>query len=211
MAYKAILLDLGGVIIPIDYGKPLVEFQKLGLNVSHDLFKNGGPDGILYAFERGEVSTKAFFEKLTQNAISPVSEKDFIKAWNSILLSIPPHRIEFLKTLGQMKPLFLLSNINDAHLHGFRSIVQQDFPGLDFDSLFIKTYYSHLLGLRKPDPKAFQCILEKHALTPHEVLYVDDSLEHIESALSLGIHARRIHPFDQDISTFIPKWMHENV
>ena len=56
-----------------------------------------------------------------------------------------------------------------------------------FEGLFEEVYYSHEVGIRKPDPKIFDKVLKAHSLKPEETLFVDDSIQHVESAKTLGI------------------------
>jgi putative hydrolase of the HAD superfamily len=49
-------------------------------------------------------------------------------------------------------------------------------------------YYSHLMGMRKPNSDIFEFVLTKHHLKPHETLFIDDSPQHIETAKKLGLH-----------------------
>jgi putative hydrolase of the HAD superfamily len=48
-------------------------------------------------------------------------------------------------------------------------------------------YLSHRVGLRKPDPKIFELVLSENNLLREETLFIDDSIQHIESASQLGI------------------------
>ena len=63
---------------------------------------------------------------------------------------------------------------------------------MEFISLFNKVYFSHKIGCRKPDKKAFEIILEENNLNPNNVLFVDDSLQHIEGAKNLGIKTHHL-------------------
>ncbi|MBI2406522.1 MAG: HAD-IA family hydrolase, partial [Candidatus Harrisonbacteria bacterium] len=50
-------------------------------------------------------------------------------------------------------------------------------------------YYSWQTGFVKSDPRAYKKVLEDNALEPEEVLFFDDSEEHIRVAKELGISA----------------------
>lgn len=41
-------------------------------------------------------------------------------------------------------------------------------------------------GLAKPDPRIFHALVETHALTPPETVFIDDSLRNVEAAEELG-------------------------
>lgn len=52
-----------------------------------------------------------------------------------------------------------------------------------------KAYFSWQTGFVKPDPKAWELILEEHNLKPEECLYFDDQEKNIEASNSVGIKA----------------------
>ena len=60
-----------------------------------------------------------------------------------------------------------------------------EFPSIK--SLFTTTYLSHEIGLRKPNKEAFEWVLSDANINAHETLYIDDSIQHINSAKDLGI------------------------
>ncbi|HAL83421.1 MAG TPA: HAD family phosphatase, partial [Mucilaginibacter sp.] len=82
---------------------------------------------------------------------------------------------------------FLLSNINQIHYDFIMDYLKIEF-GFDGNShLFEKTYYSHLVGKRKPDAAIFEQVLNENNLNPAETLFIDDSPQHIATAQKLGI------------------------
>src|SRR5690606_12199127 len=81
----------------------------------------------------------------------------------------------------------LLSNTNNIHLASINNYTSSTFKFKNLDELFIKAYYSHQIGLRKPNKAIFEFVLKDAQLFAEETLFIDDSLEHIESAKALGI------------------------
>ena len=64
--------------------------------------------------------------------------------------------------------------------------LQLRFGYREFDQLFHKAYFSFDLHLSKPNPEIFEFVLDQHKMLPEETLFIDDTLEHIESARKLG-------------------------
>ena len=60
--------------------------------------------------------------------------------------------------------------------------------------LFEKRWFSHQIGLDKPDPEIFRHVLNDGGLKPEETLFIDDTLVHVEAARSVGINAWHLHP-----------------
>jgi glucose-1-phosphatase len=111
-----------------------------------------------------------------------------------MLLDIPKERIDLLLELGKQYRIFLFSNTNAIHLKRFNEIVEHSFTIPSLDSLFEQSYYSHLISKRKPDPLAFKLILDQNNLNKEETLFIDDSIQHIESAQKIGIKTLHLQP-----------------
>ncbi|HSX37750.1 MAG TPA: HAD family phosphatase, partial [Chlamydiales bacterium] len=92
---------------------------------------------------------------------------------------------EMLAIVSELKsqqiPVGLLSNINDKYTKLIR-----DFG---FYEPFDPCLLSCEMGLEKPDPKAYQLLLEKLALPADEIVFIDDKEENVEAAKKLGIDA----------------------
>ena len=58
----------------------------------------------------------------------------------------------------------------------------------DNSIFFEKDYYSHLMGMRKPNKDIFEYVLEEHGLLAEETVFIDDSPQHLETAKALGMH-----------------------
>lgn len=179
---KAIIFDLGGVILNIDYQRTVDEFKKLGVPHFGEIFSQFKQSSFTDDFEKGRISENDFYETVKAKTEVDFSFSEFRAAWNAMLLDLPPQRIETLKKLSEQYRLFLFSNTNETHYNKFITKVESD-----FDILFEKTYYSHQFGLRKPDKIALQTLLEQNNLVAEDTLFIDDSYQHIESANSLGI------------------------
>jgi len=61
----------------------------------------------------------------------------------------------------------------------------------DFNKLFIKAYYSHEIGLRKPYPESFLYVLNKQHLNPGETLF---TLKNVEGAKQVGLQTIHLIP-----------------
>jgi glucose-1-phosphatase len=199
----AIIFDLGGVVLNIDYNRCIEEFKKLGEEHFEELYTKSHQDKIFDQLEMGKISAadfRAYMKKFLHPSVPP-SEID--RAWNALLLDLPKHRIDLLLELKKKYRIYLFSNTNEIHMEGFRKIIGKAYGDPDLlEKVFHKTYYSHLIGLRKPHPEAFRHILHEQGLKPAETLFIDDSIQHIEGASSIGIQT--IHLVNKDISEVLP-------
>ena len=71
------------------------------------------------------------------------------------------------------------------------------------ENLFDKIYLSFEIGFRKPAESAFKIILKENNLNPNEVLFIDDSPQHIETAERLGMNCYYLLD-EEDITTIFP-------
>ena len=183
---KNIIFDLGDVIININASLTIRACQQLLQEDFPEMESELHFKKIAEKFEIGTYSTAdfiSFFKKhlptLTSNEIS--------KAWNTMLLDIPEERILLLKKLSKNYRVFLLSNTNEIHLNFINQYVSKKFALPSIAAIFEKAYFSHEMGLRKPNPAIFKLILADKNLNAEETLFIDDSEEHIIAAKQLNL------------------------
>ena len=191
---KNIIFDLGGVVINLNFQKSLDAFQKLSKSQKVIEFTQRQQASLFDDYETGKITDAAFRDGLRKHYDIEGTDEQIDEAWNALLLDIPAERIDLLRELGNKYRLYLLSNTNAIHLQRFNQIVAESFTIPDLDSLFEKTYYSHLIGQRKPDAVVFEQILAQNNLNRSETLFVDDSIQHIESANAIGIKTLWLAP-----------------
>jgi glucose-1-phosphatase len=186
----AIIFDLGGVILNLEYDATQRAFEELMGIDFHALYNQTQQTGIFDAWETGAITADEFraFIRSQQPDLS-LSDAQIDTAWNAMLKDFPPHRIDFLRQIGKQKPIYLLSNTNAIHKTAFDAIYEQTFgqPATHFDTLFQQAHYSHILGRRKPHQETFACLIELHGLKPETTLFIDDSPQHIEGAKQVGL------------------------
>jgi putative hydrolase of the HAD superfamily len=190
---KAIILDLGGVILNIDYQQTIRAFELLlknGVNVEA-FYTQAKQTEVFDLFEKGEISAAEFRTGLKKIFGHQLADQEIDSAWNAMLLDLPPERLTFVSELRKKYPVYLLSNTNEIHYHAFRKNLEETFgnPSI-LEDIFDKTYYSHLIKERKPTAAAFNYVLDDNHLNPTEVVFIDDSAQHVAGALELGINAR---------------------
>jgi epoxide hydrolase-like predicted phosphatase len=184
---KAIIFDLGGVLLNIDFKKVSNAFKALGVNEFDDLYSQSEVNQLFGDLETGKISEEKFCIEIKKYTPQPVTNNDIINAWNSILLDYRKESIEYLKQLKSKYKVFLLSNTNIIHHKAFNKIFTDTISPESFDSCFHKAYYSYKIGLRKPDATAYQYVLKENGLLPEEALFIDDTLKNIEGAKAAGL------------------------
>jgi glucose-1-phosphatase len=191
---KNIIFDLGGVIINIDYHKSIRELEQYCQHGHTIEYSQKAQSQLFDLFETGNSSPEDFRRELRETYHLDATDEQIDDAWNAMLLDIPAERIELLRELSKKYRIFLLSNTNAIHLKRFNEMVEHSFTIPSLDSLFERTYYSHLIGQRKPDAIVFEQILEQNGLQREETLFIDDSIQHIESADKVGLQTLFLQP-----------------
>jgi putative hydrolase of the HAD superfamily len=191
MEVRNIVFDFGGVIINIHHNEVEKAFKDLGISDFERLFNKATQTDIFKKLEIGAINPEQFRNTLREIIGKEISDEELDKAWNRIIGNYPPHRIELLKNLKTKYRLFLLSNTNIIHYDYYIQKFKTEF-GFDFHSLFEKTYWSFKMGERKPDQSAFSFVLNNSKLDANESLFIDDSIQNIETARQMGFRTDHI-------------------
>jgi putative hydrolase of the HAD superfamily len=197
----AIIFDLGGVILNLDYDLTVNAFKRLGQSNFDKLYTQANQDKIFDSFETGQISSNQFIKYMLQFLPKSISQNDVVKAWNLMLLDLPKERIHLLNELKKTKRIFLFSNTNEIHFEAFKNQMEMEFGNRNLlEDTFEQTYFSHLEKVRKPNKEAFTKVINEQGLENHRTLFIDDSIQHIEGARKLGIRAIHLIGFEiQDL------------
>ena len=191
---KNIIFDLGGVILNLDNQRTTDAFVALGLKNIKEYFGHGHAASFFKDYETGGITDRQFIDAIREVTGLNVTDEAIIDSWNALLLDFPPERIHLLKELEKRYRLFLFSNTNALHLAALRSIYTKTFGSGSLEDLFEKTYYSHLLGMRKPDMASYEYILKENGLNAPETLFVDDAIINVEGAEQAGLKGLFLRP-----------------
>lgn len=200
--FSTIIFDLGGVIINLDEQKTITEFARYS-RLSLDSIK----DRILkfdayFDLEMGKISEARFRDEIRSQFQVEASDVEIDACMNAMLLDIPMERLQLLTKLARQHQLFLLSNTNSIHLRKFNKIIEEltGVPGID--SFFSKTYYSHVVGMRKPNQEIFQKVIDDNKLEPSKTFFIDDNKSNIEGAQTVGIRTHHLTDSSQLFEIF---------
>jgi putative hydrolase of the HAD superfamily len=197
----AIIFDLGGVILNIDYQLPVKAFKKLGIENFNELFSQASQSNLFNDYEKGEISSDDFIKEIKKYLPQNTSDEAIINAWNSILLDLPEERLFCLEKAAENHRIFLLSNTNALHIDSFNQYLLTNLQLPSLEPFFETLYLSYEVGLRKPDLRIFEYVLQDAGLLPERTLFIDDSIQHIQAASELGILTK--HLLNEDITTFL--------
>ena len=180
----ALVLDLGGVLLKVDWGQSLEVFRQEVPDFSSELARWIYEWEVYDSFERGHVGVEEFFEAFSKLTGLKRDLPWMIEGWNRMLVNELPGVASLVRELADSIPLYALTNANTVHMdHVLRS-----FPVVEY---FQKIYSSHELGFRKPQPEIYQAVVKDLKVDPSGILFIDDLPANVEGARAVGLHGEK--------------------
>jgi len=184
MKVKAIIFDLGGVLIDLDfsnfYNKIIIQspLNKPQTPIILEFFRQSD------MYHQGNMTDDEFYQlacDLLQ--VCMLNQSDFFDAFNSIISGFNSNVAEIINKLRESNQykLIALSNVNSSH---WDYILNKKWNFIDWFDELILSHETHLI---KPNPKIFEYAIKKAGCKPRQIVYIDDGLNNIRSAKELGI------------------------
>jgi len=197
---KNIIFDLGGVLLNINPLLSLIEFEKISGLDQKELTMRLLSENIFEKFETGKLNNTQFRSELCRIINIKASDSEIDRAWNTLLLDFPQHRVELVKQLRKNYRIFLLSNTNNIHFDHYTREFNEKY-GFRMTDLFEKLFLSHEIGIHKPDAGIYTYVLQNDGIVASETVFFDDSLANIEAAALQGIQGIHIEA-GHDVTSF---------
>lgn len=203
---KNIIFDFGGVLLDLDYHETERQLTKV---MRRDLnFKSLSEEekDVFYNYEKGELSDELFLWQLQHWSVGVPTPRDLIDAWNGMLLDIKKEKLDFVLELSHKYKVYLLSNTNSLHIKFVMRLLKEKYEINDFDTrYFEKAYYSHLVGMRKPDKEIFDFIALDANIKKEESVFIDDLEENVKGAQLAGMPSMHF-PANENLAS----WFNDN-
>ena len=194
MKVKAIIFDLGGVVVDLDfsnfYNRVITQspLNKPQTPIMLEFFRQSD------IYHQGNMTDDEFYQlacDLLQ--VCMVDQTEFFEAFNSIISDINLNVIDLIKKIRDTNKykLIALSNVNSSH---WDFILKKNW---DFLNYFHELILSHEIHLIKPDPEIFKYAIRKAGCKPQQIVFIDDGLNNIRSAKQLGIFGIKYTNLDE--------------
>lgn len=180
---KALLFDLGGIVINIDVRASIAGFAELAGMAIETLQHDFHADALYHDYECGKLTTAQYFRYLQSRLGIMVSDQQMTEAWNAMLGDLNQDTFEAINQVRTQLPCYAFSNTNTAH----KEKLFVSYP--DVMDLFNSIYFSCDLGARKPDRIAYQLVAKRLGVEPGKILFFDDSPVNVSGALDAGFQA----------------------
>lgn len=175
------IFDIGNVMIRLDYEGVLAGVSRDTAASTDEIIEALGR--VLPDFERGWIEFSDVHEHMRKRIGYLGSEEKLRKLWLSLLAAPVDGIEELMDRVREHYKVAYISNCNAPHAEviakKFRILFRKEEPII----------YSHECEAVKPDPGIFRKALERLDTGADDVVYVDDLLENVRAAISVGIEA----------------------
>ncbi|GAB3659553.1 HAD family hydrolase [Ramlibacter alkalitolerans] len=183
---RAVLFDLGGVVLDVDFARPLTVWQPHSRLSPEELRAAFRQDDPYLRHETGALSADGFLSHL-RDVLALDCDADIVRAgFNAMLVAEIEETVRLLEAIRADVPCYAISNTNPVHV----AEIERAFPTLL--PRFARVFVSHEIGQRKPDAAAFRHVLDAIGVAAPEALLFDDLLPNIEAARAIGMQAVQV-------------------
>jgi len=195
---KNIIFDFGDVICDIDFNRTVAAFSRLSKSTLSISVENYIHHPVFGGLEKGDISLAEFRNEVRHLLQTDASDDAIDEAWAQVIINSDQERMNMLKHLKQHYRLFLLSNTNDIHIDTAFQRINSSFD-VDFRSMFDEVYFSHQLGMAKPDANIYNYVLDDAHIIASETLFIDDNKANVEAAERLGFKTYHYKPREEKV------------
>ncbi len=186
MSLKALLIDLGNVVVFFDRRKVAEHFAAITgqeeSSINYHLNESADGQARLAAFERG--GSRNDFKVLTERVLGTSLPGSLFWAMHVDLFRANYPVINLLHRVKSLYPeikLVAVTNTDEVRLE--RMLLLAEFAGILFDNVAASCYVCS----RKPQQKIYQVAISLACVQKEECLFVDDILENCAAAEKNGI------------------------
>ena len=187
---RNLIFDLGNVILNIDTKLSEIAFAQYGMNDFEKLYTLASQNELFDRLEVGSITENEFYDEFRRVTGCKLDDKTLEQCWDALIMDFPAARIEMLKHLkaeGEYRT-FILSNTNIIHYRFYTALLKRT-RGVDgLESLVEHAYFSHEIGLKKPNRDIFDYVVEHSHIKPEESIFIDDNEANIKAANALGFN-----------------------
>ncbi|MGE6738659.1 HAD family hydrolase [Allorhizobium pseudoryzae] len=193
---RLMVFDVGGVFIALDAEKRRVALEAGGrwradAAPRQDLLE------INRTFRLGQISEDQYLNAAC--AIYGLPVEPVLAAETALLAGVLDEMVTYVRELRSRYRVVCLSNTQALHWrHVIDEMLGQD--------LFDETYLSHEMGMEKPSDDIYLALQGREDVRPEQILFVDDTLENVNTARRLGWHAIHHDDARRTIAT-IEHWL----
>lgn len=195
--YRAVIFDLGGVVMPspLDAFREYERLYGLPHRFLSEVVVSGGDDGAWSRLERGELSMAEFADEFEAECSAAGGTVSVTELFGAIHEGAGP-RPAMLTAIARIRE----EGLETAALTNNWAMDDGDRSGSTGVSLLAETFdvvvESAVEGLRKPDPRIYELTCERLGVEPTEAVFLDDLGANLKPARALGMTTIKVAAAD---------------
>jgi putative hydrolase of the HAD superfamily len=197
---RALLFDLGGVIMALDWDRVFATWAAASGANAEDLRARYSFDAAYQRHERGEIGELEYYQALRESLGIDIDDQAWADGWGALFVGEIEPTVELLERVKDRIPVYAFSNTNPTHERIWSKKFERALGH------FRKVFVSSSLGARKPERVAFEMVAEQIGVPMHETLFFDDTLENVEGARAAGLQAIHVKR-PQDVRDALRPWL----
>lgn len=174
-----IVFDLGKVLLDFDYAVAVRRLLASSNCTAAELLTLINQSPLLMQYERGAITTGAFFERVREVSGYEGSFDAFKEMFGDIFTPIPEMIQLHSDLVARGYPVFVFSNTNEMAVDHIRS----HFP---FFSRFDGYVVSYEHGTMKPEAALYKAVEQLCGRRGGRIIYLDDRVENVEAGRARG-------------------------
>lgn len=181
--YKAVIFDIGGVIQNLRWEVVANQLVDLKRDITMDMFRDAfyyQKEKYFEMYETNKMNSEEFWKMVaSQLGLSKKAAGRVSKAFVSLYDPTNPRVEGIIKRLKPDYKLIIISNSCPE--------LKENVESNDFYDIFNKKYFSHEMGMKKPNKEFFEHILKENYLNANECVFVDDAPRNVDAANEIGM------------------------
>lgn len=191
MSPKAVVFDLGKVLVDFDYSIAARALASRGRVAADEVKRLIDQSPLLVTYETGQLATEKFYNHVCEATGFCGDLEEFGRLFGDIFTPIEPMIGLHADLRKSGVPTYIFSNTNELAV----AHIRRTFP---FFSNFDGYIYSFEERAMKPDERIYAAVERRTGASGLEILYIDDRLENVEAGTRRGW--RTIHHQDPSIT-----------
>ena len=192
MSIKNIIFDFGGVVTdsPIEGFKNLEEHYGISKGTISSIVMTNQDNNAWAKSERGEININTFIKEFNQEALNLGFKLDATNILKQLYGPLRPIMVEKIISLSKNFQLICLTNVlKDVHIFSNEKRILEVKNILNY---FDKIYESYKIGMRKPEKRIYEHVLNDLNIKPENTIFLDDLGMNLKTAKLLGIHTIKV-------------------
>ncbi len=179
---KAIIFDLGRVLVDVDLTKGIFKYTLSGETPSEkEVLDSLMKDSFYQNYACGRFPAEKFQQEFCRRLNLAMDFETFKKEWNDVFKPLPGME-KLVRQVAKTYKIGLLSDIGPLHW----THLQETLAVLN---LFPNPVLSFRIGLLKPDKKTYLLAADSVETAPDRCLFIDDREINVQGAAETGMKA----------------------